>query len=325
VKLSGFVSAGTKARLLGNGTAAPPARRDDVSRCATTLVTALVGNDPGNGAGSSLSARALRPGVPAALDDLLVSAQTDPNVDAAKLAIGLESLEFEDDAVPIVERDPTPPLGTRVSPPPMRISGNHAGAVAGVAIGLLLVIAVGGAALLLSSNGGSGGSSQPPVSSTAVAPPTAAAIRIVGGHSFDPMGDLTENEPLVPNLYDGNPTTAWSTVGYESSTFGNLKTGVGVYVILNGVHAIHALQVTSSSRSWTFSVYAATQPAADLAGWGPPIGAPVTVTNQVTDVLLGGVKASAVLVWITNLGPPMANPPDPKYPYNVSIEELGVH
>jgi len=207
----------------------------------------------------------------------------------------------------------------------MRMSGNHAGAVAGVAIGLLLVIAVGGAALVLSSNGGSGGSSAPPVSTTIAAPPTTAAIRIVGGHSFDPMGDLTENEPLVPNLYDDNPATAWSTVGYLSPTFGNLKTGVGVYVTLNGVRTIHALQVTSSSRGWTFSVYAVDQPAPELAGWGQPIGAPVTVNSQVTDVLLGGVKASAVLVWITNLGPRNSDPVDQQYPYSVSIQELAVH
>ncbi len=139
------------------------------------------------------------------------------------------------------------------------------------------------------------------------------------------MGDKSENEQLVPNLYDGNPGTAWSTVGYESATFGNLKPGVGVYLTLDATHTLHTLQVTSASRGWTFSVYAAPQPAADLAGWGPPIGAPVTVNSQVTDVLLGGVKASAVLVWITNLGARNADPVDQQYPYSVSIEELAVH
>jgi len=33
------------------------------------------------------------------------------------VAVGLESLDIEDDAVPDVVREPTPPLGTRVSPP----------------------------------------------------------------------------------------------------------------------------------------------------------------------------------------------------------------
>jgi len=325
VKLSRFVTAGTRARLAGNGTATPAGRRADVRGCATTLVTALAGDQPLPGPdGGPVSARDLRPGVPPALDDVLMAAQTDAGPDAAGLAVGLESLDIEDDAVPAVERDPTPPMGTRVSPPPMRLSGNHAGAVAGVAIGLLLVIAVGGAALVLSSNGGSGGNSPPPAGTTTVAPSSSATIRIVGGHSFDPLGDKTENEQLVPNLYDGDPTTAWATVGYLSSTFGNLKSGVGVYVTLDAVHPLHTLVVTSADQGWTFSVYAAAQPSPDLAGWGQPIGPPVTVTNQVTDVTLGGVKAGAVLVWITNLGPPAAHSPDPRYPYSASISELAL-
>jgi len=195
-----------------------------------------------------------------------------------------------------------------------------------VAVFLLLVIAVGGAALLLTGNGHSNGSSSTPPGTDGDGagdgrPPCGSS----GGHSFDPMGDKTENEQLVPNLYDGNPSTAWSTVGYESATFGNLKSGVGVYLTLDAAHPLHALQVTSDSRGWTFSVYAAAQPSADLAGWGQPVGPPVTVTQQVTNVPLAGTKAAAVLVWITNLGPPSAHSPDTQFPYSVSIGELGIH
>ena len=54
VKLSRFVTAGTRARLAGNAPAAPDGRRDDVRSCATTLVSALVGEElvpagPGRG------------------------------------------------------------------------------------------------------------------------------------------------------------------------------------------------------------------------------------------------------------------------------------
>ena len=113
-------------------------------------------------------------------------------------------------------------------------------------------------------------------------------------------------------------------MGYESATFGNLKPGVGVYITLDASHPLRTLQVTSESRGWTFYVYVADRPATDLAGWGLPIGPPVTVTNQVTNVTLGGVKAAAVLVWITDLGPPSSHRPDPRYPFSVSIGELGV-
>ena len=47
---------------------------------------------------------------------------------------------------------------------------------------------------------------------------------------FDPFGDgEPENDDEVPLAYDGDPSTAWTTLDYRGSAdFGNLKHGVGV-------------------------------------------------------------------------------------------------
>ncbi|HEY2427533.1 MAG TPA: hypothetical protein VGI06_01285, partial [Acidimicrobiales bacterium] len=135
--------------------------------------------------------------------------------------------------------------------------------------------------------------------------------------SFNPLGSGAEHPEALANLSDGNPSTTWATQTYSTPTFGGLKSGDGVYATLGVVRALQQLTVFSPSRGWTFSVYTASLPVpTTLAGWGKPVGGPVTVQSDVTPVALGGVKAQAVLVWITQLP---ANPP-----YRVSIGELAV-
>ncbi|GAC1439259.1 MAG: hypothetical protein NVSMB55_00090 [Mycobacteriales bacterium] len=50
---------------------------------------------------------------------------------------------------------------------------------------------------------------------------------------YDPYGkDGAEQSSTVPNAFDGDPTTAWMTDGYDSARFGGLKPGVGLLVDL---------------------------------------------------------------------------------------------
>ncbi len=321
-KLSGFTAGNLRARLSG----APSDPRADVEACALTLVTALVGA-PAVSDDTVASPRAQRPGIPPELDAVLVAAQPGGAITtAAELAARLDALDLVDDARPDLDGRPTPPMGTPFVPSP-RPATSRSGAVAGVVVGLLLAVAVAVAAFVLFGRGGTTGTAGPGEtgsSTTTVGGTPGVELTIVGGHSFDPFGDQTELEPRVPNLYDGNPSTVWSTEEYTTAQFGGLKPGVGAYVLLDASHPLQRLTVTSPSRGWVFSVYVAAQPASTLAGWGRPVATGVTVSADITPVNLRGVTGQAVLIWITDLGPRLATPPQPATPFQVSIGELQV-
>jgi serine/threonine protein kinase len=307
-KLGGFAAAGAASRI-GDHRPADEQKATDVQALAHTLSGAIHG-----GPGPADTLRASRPGVPPALEAILSDAEAGRTIqDAAAFASALDTLDLTDDAVPLVERDVTPPMGITVSPPPMRSPGTRTGAVAGVALGLLLAIAVGVAAFVLNSNGSSSG---PPTPTTLEPTGRGGDLAIASAISFNPLGTGPENAAELPDLYDGNPSTGWSTETYASQSFGNLKSGDGVAITLNAVHPLQQLTVISPSRGWTFSVYVAHQPAATLAGWGEPIGSPVTVEADVTQVPLNGASGGAVLIWITQL--------NNSAPFRVNIAELEV-
>ena len=320
-KLTGFTAAGTHARLAG----ASPTPRDDVDACARTLAGALIGGASAAPAGP-VSPRAEAPGVPPSLDRLLVAAQgSGPIATAAELAARLASLSLDDDARPLVDPRPTPPVAT----PPVsatRPGGTgRSGAVAGIIVGLLLAIGVGVAAFALFNRGGSGNNTPPgpgtPTTAGTLAP-KGAQYAIVSAQSYDPFGDHTEQQQLAANVFDGNAATLWSTEEYATARFGGLKPGVGIYVQLDATHQLHQLVVNSPSRGWVFSVYVAAHPSDALAGWGQPVASGVTVSKDLTPVDLRNTSGAAVLVWITDLGPPLRQPPQAATPYRVDIADV---
>jgi len=87
--------------------------------------------------------------------------------------------------------------------------------------------------------------------------------------TFDPMGDGVENESKVGLVRDGETATAWLTSCYTNQYFG-AKQGVGVIVKLTGP-AQGALTLNFPSAPWNVDIYAATDPAGDLDGWGNPV------------------------------------------------------
>jgi hypothetical protein len=195
--------------------------------------------------------------------------------------------------------------------------------VAGIVVGLGLVIAIALAGFALvnntSSGGGPGGASG--------GSGNGGAMTVSAAHSFNPLGDKVgrvENEQQVAKVIDGDTSTFWSTSEYKTRHFGNLKTGTGIYLTLDASHTVHQLSVTSPSTGWVFSVYVADQPATDLSGWGSPVAGPVTVANTVTQVDLNSSHGSNVLVWITDLGTQMSQPGLAGFPYRVDIAELAV-
>lgn len=119
--------------------------------------------------------------------------------------------------------------------------------------------------------------------------------------TFDPEGDGDENPRELGALLDGTPSTAWSTDRYSTRKFGNLKSGLGLILQLAVPTTVEEVAVFTTSSGWAAQVHVADAPAADLAGWGPPV---TTVgAGSVSEVLdLPGSTVGFVLVWFTDLG-----------------------
>jgi serine/threonine protein kinase len=128
---------------------------------------------------------------------------------------------------------------------------------------------------------------------------TSGPIAVAAPQSFDPQGaDREENDDLLANLVDADPATTWQTDLYETSSFGGLKSGVGVVLPFEATAEVNTVRVVSPSTGWRASVYVAEAPQRSLAAWGEPV-ATLTGGGQATI----GRHAGAVLLWITALGP----------------------
>ena len=78
--------------------------------------------------------------------------------------------------------------------------------------------------------------------SSGVGAPIDLAKAPVVVRDFDPV-DGAEQSGTVPNAFDGDPSTAWTTEGYKSSRFGGLKPGVGLLVDLGSPGVVASVKV----------------------------------------------------------------------------------
>ena len=201
--------------------------------------------------------------------------------------------EDVDDAIPFVERDPTPPIGIR--PVSRALPRNRSGEI--VAVSLAVLVAATAAFVLggrPSSGSGDGGGGSP--SGTAAQP-----VVIASATAFDPGGDRKEGQPEM--AIDGRADTSWQTETYRGPHFGGLaKQGVGLILRLGAADKLGRLQIASPSKGWSAQVFVTAAPAASLAGWGTPV-ASVGPVEGGTSIDLGGKGGGAVLLWLTDLGP----------------------
>jgi eukaryotic-like serine/threonine-protein kinase len=144
-------------------------------------------------------------------------------------------------------------------------------------------------------------SSSAPAEGTAP-PADASAPAITGATVYNPFGDgEPENPDEVPLSFDGDPSTAWSTVTYRGSpAFGNLKEGVGVLYDLGSEQTLAGIGVSGSDGA-TVEVRVGDQPDGDLGSY-----------EVVADGELGAstdlsfdepVTTRYVLLWVTGLVP----------------------
>ncbi|MBU6314883.1 MAG: serine/threonine protein kinase [Acidobacteria bacterium] len=178
---------------------------------------------------------------------------------------------------PPVRADRTPTSAVRPRQQPNRRYENRTGPSSVVVAGLLIAALVVGGALWFTLGKGSqpgAGANTTIVPVTSVGPvPTVITgpAAIAGVRSFDPDGDGTENDEMLPLLTDGDPNTAWHTVCYEDRYLGG-KGGVGVVADLGADHS-GVFTASIASAPYQVRIYAVpsgTEPTT-FDGWGTPM------------------------------------------------------
>lgn len=259
----------------------------------TEMATAMahVHNEP-------LTPRQLRAGVPRSLDAIVTKAMAKEPADryqsAAELASALRALEFHDDALPSVVRDPTPPSG--ITPSFRQTERTWL-----VPAGVIIALAAGLTALgfmFSQSDVGEGllRRGQDPAAGGGT-PVVGLSVR-----SFDPQGnDRVENEDRAAAAADGDPATLWSTVRYKSADFGKLKDGVGLILELPQSEKVQRIRVSGPTSGWSGAVYVADRAGKSLDDWGQPEEEQSDISGS-AEFDFDPTEGRFVLVWITQLG-----------------------
>ena len=145
-----------------------------------------------------------------------------------------------------------------------------------------------------------------------------ASVPIVSAKVFDPLGDgQPENDKDVPRAYDGDPSTAWSTLEYRGSPkFGNLKDGVGLVLDLGSATSLSGVTITTTTPGASVEVRTADQPADKLDGFKAAADGKLDASTDMT--FAKPVKARFVLVWITALVPSDNG-------FSADLAEIAVH
>lgn len=167
-----------------------------------------------------------------------------------------------------------------------------------------------------------GGDDGPPAAATEEAEQTALTIQEADYHA--PVGD-PENPDQVPNAYDGDAGTVWTTQGYNTAQFGGLKDGVGLWVALEERVRLERLHVRFGTPGGALEVWVDDDPppAGTMPGdgWGTKVGEGAIESERIRfDFDEVEVPARTVLLWFTEL---------PRYGtdgrYRAAVADLELH
>jgi serine/threonine-protein kinase len=192
-------------------------------------------------------------------------------------------------------RPVAPPPRSRPAPQPTRRRPNWTGRlVAGLVIAALIVV------IVVVGTHGSGGR-RGPTAPTTLNPATVVKFQNVTVFHLERDADGAAH---VGYAIDGNPDTSWQTDRYFGPRFANLRHGLGLALTIGSPQTLHTLSVTTSTVGWSAEVYVAdaVPNPASLAPWGSPVDSKQSV-NGSTTFDLHGQRGSAVLLWLTDLGP----------------------
>jgi hypothetical protein len=115
---------------------------------------------------------------------------------------------------------------------------------------------------------------------------------------FDPGGSGSEDGSDLPNLLDGDRSSTWQSVGYNTPEFGGLKEGLGFYLDLGDEHVVERVTLRTDTPGLDLEIRVADEPADSPAGW-EEVGAAADVAETVEIELADAVTTRYLLVWVT--------------------------
>jgi hypothetical protein len=316
--------AATAAALVG-----APAGDDagDVLALGCLLYFALTGRWPGEDPAHHLppapteegrlcSPRQVRAGVPRDLDRLVLDCLLwGPGTPASaeevvsRLTALRHAGEPTQQIMPVTE--PDPPRVSRTWVPILVAAG-----IAVVLVGYVVVVGLAGGNgagvpfdLLRHNNPTTSSTTTSKTGGTAAASPTAGAkpnlvaFSVASAHSFDPLGDGSENESQTRFAIDNDPTTAWHTETYAHADFGGLKAGVGLLIDAGTAIAPSQVEIDFTAPGESFQIRTAdTAGVTSENGYALQASGSATVA-AVTVPIAGQTPHRYWLLWLTNLPP----------------------
>jgi Protein kinase domain len=209
-----------------------------------------------------------------------------------------------------------PPTGEQ----PIAMNGEHRRSLGRTLGWTALLVLIAGAVLLaylIGQNGTGATASNPSTTpgssgtSGSQGAVDAQPIAIVDAHDFDPSpgSDGVENPAEVPNAYDGDPSTAWTTLTYTTNShLGNLKPGVGLILDLGDVRTVTDVSLSLEGSPTDLELRAAPEgdssyPTASADDYSVVKTLKGAGSEADFDLSDSPIKTRYLLVWITNLPP----------------------
>ena len=320
--------------------------RTDLYSLGVVLYEMLCGRVPFEGDGSSATAlarlhsdpakpRLVRPGIPRELEEITLTLLARQPDDRYSDAAGLRS------ALLAAGAKTTSDVATdaRTAQAPRKDNGGTAAPTDETQVRfaeterrwliptllvVLTAVSLGIAGLLIGSSGGNSlfGQDDPPAEDEPEEA-TASPLDVADGQDFDPQSaGGSEHTDEIPNLTDNDLETTWTTEGYDTVEFGNLKDGVGFYLVLDEPTDVAEVSIEARSDGANVDIYVAEEPADSIEGWGQPVAGIQGLADGSTPIEVDPpVRGGAVLFWFTRLGD---QPEDGRYRVTVAdVEVLG--
>lgn len=315
--------------------------RTDLYSLGVVLYEMLCGRAPFEADGTSATAlarlhsdppkpRLLRPGIPRDLESItlrLLARQPDdrfPNATDLRSALIAAGADIGSDTDSRIARPTTEGVAGAAAgdSTQVRFAETERRWLIPTLLVVLTAVSLGVAGLLIGSSGGGSlfGQNDPSSEPTPDAAP--ATLPVIDAEDFDPLGDGAEHPGDIPNLTDGNPETTWRTEGYNDVDLGNLKPGVGFYLMLREPDEITAVEIEARSTSWGVEIYVADDPSDDIEGWGEPAAQATDLPDGKSSIELDSpTRGGTVLFWFTRMG---EDTDDGRYRVTVAdVEVLG--